>query len=201
MRVIIFTLLSFLFFTSFYAGRKDTPPTGELLISGLSTGMPVIAIASPDIEKEPIALPISQSNTLLKDAEAFVNYAKGFIGTPYVYGSTNPAIGFDCSGFINHVAHHFGLNVPRSSVDYTNFGTDVSMANAKVGDLILFTGTDASQRVVGHMGIVTNSSPNNFEFIHSTSGKAKGVTVSQLKGYYETRFVKVIRILDNDNVG
>ena len=201
MRVIIFTLLSFLFFTSFYAGRKDTPPTGELLISGLSTGMPVIAIASPGIEKEPIALPISQSNTLLKDAEAFVNYAKGFIGTPYVYGSTNPAIGFDCSGFINHVAHHFGLNVPRSSVDYTNFGTDVSMANAKVGDLILFTGTDASQRVVGHMGIVTNSSPDNFEFIHSTSGKAKGVTVSQLKGYYETRFVKVIRILDNDNVG
>ena len=201
MRVIIFTLLSFLFFTSFYAGRKDTPPTGELLISGLSTGMPVIVIASPDIEKEPIALPISQSNTLLKDAEAFVNYAKGFIGTPYVYGSTNPAIGFDCSGFINHVAHHFGLNVPRSSVDYTNFGTDVSMANAKVGDLILFTGTDASQRVVGHMGIVTNSSPDNFEFIHSTSGKAKGVTVSQLKGYYETRFVKVIRILDNDNVG
>ena len=201
MRVIIFTLLSFLFFTSFYAGRKDTPPTGELLISGLSTGMPVIAIASPDIDKEPIAPPISQSITFLKDAEAFVNYAKGFIGTPYVYGSTNPAIGFDCSGFINHVAHHFGLNVPRSSVDYTNFGTDVSMANAKVGDLILFTGTDASQRVVGHMGIVTNSSPDNFEFIHSTSGKAKGVTVSQLEGYYETRFVKVIRILDNDNVG
>jgi len=31
-------------------------------------------------------------------------------------------------------------------------------------------------------------------FLHSTSGKAYGVVISPLKGYYEARFVKVIRV-------
>src|SRR3954465_11481721 len=30
-------------------------------------------------------------------------YAETLIGTPYKYGSADPDIGFDCSGFITHV--------------------------------------------------------------------------------------------------
>ena len=125
----------------------------------------------------------------------FVNYAKTFIGTPYVYGSMNPAVGFDCSGFINYVAQHFSLEVPRSSVQFTNLGTEVSTTDAQPGDFILFTGSDASSRVVGHMGIVTTNINGELEFIHSTSGKAKGVTISTMSDHYKERFVKVIRLL------
>ena len=127
-------------------------------------------------------------------ASDFVSYAKTLTGTPYLYGSVNPEKGLDCSGFINAVSNHFGIKVPRSSVEFTNFGTTVATSNAKPGDLILFTGTDPGKRIVGHIGIITNSLNGEVEFIHSSSGKAKGVTVSDLSGYYETRLVKIIRI-------
>ena len=65
---------------------------------------------------------------------------------------------------------------------------------ASAGDLILFTGTDSTIKIVGHMGIVESNEHGNLLFLHSTSGKTYGVTISPLKGYYETRFVKVIRI-------
>lgn len=86
------------------------------------------------------------------------------------------------------------MKVPRSSVEFTNFGTTVETSNAKPGDLILFTGTDSGKRIVGHIGIITNNLNGEVEFIHSSSGKAKGVTVSDLGGYYQTRLVKTIRI-------
>lgn len=127
-------------------------------------------------------------------ASDFVSYAKTLTGRPYLYGSVDPEKGLDCSGFINAVSNHFGIEVPRSSVEFTNFGATVETSNAKPGDLILFTGTDPGKRIVGHIGIITNNLNGEVEFIHSSSGKAKGVTVSDLSGYYETRLVKVIRI-------
>ena len=113
---------------------------------------------------------------------------------PYKYASTDPSIGFDCSGFITYVFNHFGIKVPRSSVDFTNVGNEINWHQAKEGDLILFTGTVDSIRIVGHMGIVTENA-DTLKFIHATSGRANGVTISALQGYYEKRFIKVIRIL------
>ncbi|HEX6193945.1 MAG TPA: C40 family peptidase [Chitinophagaceae bacterium] len=140
--------------------------------------------------------PTFQINNEGTDPASFVSFAQTLVGTPYAYGSMDPSVGFDCSGFINYVAAHFNIKVPRSSVDFTNVGEEISQADAKAGDLILFTGTDSTSRVVGHMGIVTeNLNGQNLEFIHSSSGKANGVTISSLEGYYSTRFVKVIRIL------
>ena len=123
-----------------------------------------------------------------------VAFAKTLIGIPYKYASTDPSIGFDCSGFITYVFNHFGIKVPRSSVDFTNVGNEINWHQAKEGDLILFTGTVDSIRIVGHMGIVTENA-DTLKFIHATSGRANGVTISALQGYYEKRFIKVIRIL------
>lgn len=122
-----------------------------------------------------------------------VNYARTLIGVPYKYGSTDPANGFDCSGFITYVFNHFNIRVPRSSIDFTNVGQEVNVNHASPGDLILFTGTDSTNPVVGHMGIVTEN-VDSLRFIHSTSGKQYGVTITALNSYYLTRFVKVIRI-------
>lgn len=122
-----------------------------------------------------------------------VLYAKSLIGIPYKYASTDPAEGFDCSGFITFVFNHFNWEVPRSSVDFTNYGQQINPLIAKEGDLILFTGTNDSIRIVGHMGIITQNT-DTLKFIHSTSGRAYGVTISNLTEHYQKRFVKVIRI-------
>jgi len=134
-------------------------------------------------------------NTGNVQPQTLVEYAQTLKGIPYKYASTDPAKGFDCSGFINHVFNHFGIKVPRSSVDFTHVGKEIPTSNARGGDLILFTGTDSTIKVVGHMGIVTTADgQGELEFIHSTSGKAYGVTTTPLNGYYRTRFVKVIRV-------
>lgn len=128
-------------------------------------------------------------------SQQIVDFAKTLMGTPYLYGSTDPAQGFDCSGFITYVFNHFNFKVPRSSVEFTNRGQEVPASSAQPGDLILFTGTDSAVRVVGHMGIVIErNSAGELQFIHSSSGKANGVTISPLKGYYEGRFMKVISV-------
>ncbi|HEY5969349.1 MAG TPA: C40 family peptidase [Chitinophagaceae bacterium] len=126
--------------------------------------------------------------------DSLVAFGKSLVGTPYLYASTDPAKGFDCSGFISYVFKQFGIAVPRSSVDFTDVGLEIPKEFASPGDLILFTGTDSTVKIVGHMGIVESNERGNLLFLHSTSGKAYGVVISPLNDYYETRFVKVIRI-------
>ena len=126
--------------------------------------------------------------------DELVAFAKTQIGVPYKYASTDPAVGFDCSGFITYVFNHFNIAVPRSSKDFTNEGQEVEVADALPGDLILFTGTDSTDRTVGHMGIIVSNTEGKTEFIHSTSGKAYSVVITALERYYHTRFVKVIRV-------
>lgn len=149
----------------------------------------IVALPDPVIYKQ--GEEIKTGSTV---PDSLVAFGKSLVGTPYLYASSDPAKGFDCSGFITYVFNHFGIAVPRSSVDFTNLGKEVATAIARPGDLILFTGTDSTIRIVGHMGIVESNEKGNLLFIHSTSGKAKSVVITPLKGYYEARFVKVIRI-------
>jgi len=77
---------------------------------------------------------------------------------------------------------------------------EISLENARPGDLILFTGTDSTIRIVGHMGIIVSSPGEEAKFIHSTSGKAFGVTESFVKPHYVGRYMKTIRIFrQNDS--
>lgn len=131
-----------------------------------------------------------------------ITYAQSLRGIPYKYGSIDPVGGFDCSGFITYVFNHFGINVPRTSADFTFAGHEVELKNAKTGDLILFTGTDTTNRTVGHMGIIEALPGEELKFIHSTSGKHYGVTETFFNAYYKARYVKTIRIfLQNDLLG
>jgi cell wall-associated NlpC family hydrolase len=141
----------------------------------------------------------SQINTGNASPGELVKYAETLIGIPYLYGSTDPQKGFDCSGFITYVFNHFNINVPRSSIEFTNVATEIPVEKSKPGDLILFTGTDNTEHLVGHMGIIISNDAIQTLFIHSTSGKANGVTITPLNDYYKSRFVKVIRVFPQNN--
>ena len=192
-------LLSELFITSCKEKKNvtfdDPVITNEIDSSNIiDTSISIIAIPDPTIYKEG-----EEVKTGLAIPDSLVAFGKSLVGTPYLYASSDPEKGFDCSGFINYVFNHFGIAVPRSSVDFTNVGIEIPKEFAKPGDLILFTGTDSTIRIVGHMGIVESNETGNLLFLHSTSGKTYGVTISPLKGYYEGRFEKVIRVFPQDH--
>lgn len=144
---------------------------------------------------------ITDINTGKTTPDELVTFACSLEGIPYLYGSSDPKKGFDCSGFVTYVFNHFNIAVPRTSVDFTPVNHPIDIKNAKRGDLILFTGTDSTEKVVGHMGIISSLPGEKLKFIHSTSGKAYGVVeTSYYDSYYSTRYMKTIRVFkQNDN--
>ena len=175
----------------------------SILLSSCSSSKKTVKINSDSTTESSKIFPVRSATkraktftTLLKiDRREFVSYAKKFLGTPYKFGSVIPENGLDCSGFISVVFDHFNVKAPRSSVNFTDEGTGVEIKNVKPGDIILFSGSDNTSGVVGHMGIIT-SVGENIQFIHSASGKNVGVIINNFTGYYKTHFVKVIRILE-----
>jgi len=127
--------------------------------------------------------------------DSLVNFACSLAGTPYKYGSVDPDEGFDCSGFVTYVFNHFGIMAPRMSVDFTSVQRAVPLRQAKLGDLILFTGSDSCNRIVGHMGIISSTPGEPLRFMHAISGKNGGVVETDFHArYYEVRYIKTIRI-------
>lgn len=69
-----------------------------------------------------------------------VQYAKQFVGNPYVWGGTSLTNGADCSGFVQSVYANFGIALPRTTYDMVNVGYEVSYDQALPGDLVLYDG-------------------------------------------------------------
>lgn len=72
--------------------------------------------------------------------QAVVDYACQFIGNPYVWGGTSLTNGADCSGFVQSVFAHFGIQLPRTSAEMRNAGAAVSYSEAIPGDIICYDG-------------------------------------------------------------
>ena len=72
--------------------------------------------------------------------QAVVEYASRFIGNPYVWGGTSLTHGADCSGLVQSVYKHFGIQLPRTSSQMRSAGRAVSYSNARPGDVICYNG-------------------------------------------------------------
>ncbi len=178
-----------------------------ILVSACGERKPVIQepvadtawIADDNTEAVDTVRPVLQPLTTGLHPDSLLAFARTLQGIPYLYASTDPAKGFDCSGFITYVFNHFGVSIPRSSVDFTYYGRELDLVEAKPGDIVLFTGTDSTIRIVGHMGIIESIRDSTISFIHSTSGKnGLGVVITPFEKYYRSRFVKTIRVLPED---
>jgi hypothetical protein len=65
--------------------------------------------------------------------------AKKYLGTPYVFGSTDPDKGLDCSALVQRVYQDLGVQLPRLSYQQAQAGQSVaSLAEAKPGDILAF---------------------------------------------------------------
>lgn len=104
--------------------------------------------------------------------KAVVQYAKSFIGKPYVLGGywngERPYTPTDCSGFVQGVFKHFGINLPRTTDQQwaaTNTYTKIKESELQAGDLIMYN---------GHVAIATG---NGTEIVHAATPKG-GVKTS-----------------------
>lgn len=94
-----------------------------------------------------------------------VQFAKQFVGNPYVYGGTSLTNGADCSGFVMSVYKNFGVSLPHSSAADRNVGAAVNgLENAQPGDIICYS---------GHVGIYAG----NGQIVHASTSKT-GIIVS-----------------------
>lgn len=142
-----------------------------------------------------IQQPISISNIEPKKdiRDSIINYSKTLLGIPYVSAACGKN-GFDCSGFVFYVFQQFGIAVPRSSSEFKDFGSTVSIENAKIGDVLVFL--SPTRNAIGHVGIITLANGMESQFIHATSGGEMKVIISSLKQEgYKKRFVKVVDVM------
>ena len=70
-------------------------------------------------------------------SEQVLQVAAKYVGTPYVFGGSNPR-GFDCSGLILFVYAQFGIALPHSVTAQARSGIIVSPADALPGDLVIY---------------------------------------------------------------
>jgi cell wall-associated NlpC family hydrolase len=125
-------------------------------------------------------------------AENIIEYAKKFLGTPYVYGGSTPS-GFDCSGYVRYVMRNFGIELSRTSASQSEHGTEVPLSEVRTGDLLFFKGRNLSSSRVGHVAMVITNENDVIQFIHAAGNKVKIDTFNDSR-YYVPRFLKATRI-------
>ncbi len=112
-------------------------------------------------------------------------YAKQFVGNPYVWGGVSLTKGADCSGFVLSVYKKYGISLPHSSRAQANMGTKVSLADARPGDLVFY----AKGGRINHVGIYIGGG----QIVNASSPKT-GIRIANV--HYRTP-VKVVRILND----
>ena len=111
--------------------------------------------------------PIIDSSTEL--ANKIVNKALQYNGYPYVWGSKNPNVGFDCSGLIHYVYKSTtGDGLGASTHQQILRGKTVSRNNMKPGDLMFFGSVSNPFHVAMYIG--------NNKMIHAAT-PAQGVII------------------------
>jgi len=66
--------------------------------------------------------------------------ARAQLGRRYLFGGTDPARGFDCSGFTRYLMRAMGVQLPRTAREQAAAGREVPRdpARLRVGDLLTF---------------------------------------------------------------
>ena len=133
-----------------------------------------------------------ESNTTETKTDKLISLAKSKLGDSYEPAKAG-SDHFDCSGFVYYVFKTNDISIPRSSREQAKSGKKLTREELKRGDILFFD--TAHRNHVNHSGIYLGDR----KFIHSSSGKAYGVTISNLdKGFYLDKFRWGVRKIESD---
>lgn len=102
---------------------------------------------------------------------SLVQYAKQFVGNPYVWGGTSLTKGADCSGFTMSIFSKYGISLPHHAASQAQMGTKISLAEAQPGDLVFY----AKNGSINHVAIYIGGG----QVIHASSPKT-GIKISNV---------------------
>lgn len=74
------------------------------------------------------------ANSVVEEADKYVGWL------PYVWGGTDLTSGVDCSGFVCAIYQKFGINLWGIRTDLIYAGHEVSLEEARAGDIIVYNG-------------------------------------------------------------
>ena len=116
-----------------------------------------------------------------------VDYAKQYLGTPYVYGGNGPN-SFDCSGYTSYVYRHFGYTLNRTASGQLSNGTSVSKSELQPGDLVFFRYN--TSKAASHVGIYIGGG----QFIHASTNTYTVKIDTLTSGHYANVYVGARRL-------
>ena len=136
------------------------------------------AVPAAAREAVPAATRGKSTQMASSNGQAVVDYARQFLGNPYVYGGNSLTNGTDCSGFVKGVYAAFGINLPRTSSEQRSVGYAVSLSEIQPGDIVCYS---------GHVGIYAG----NNTLIHASNEKT-GITLTSPVTYRSVLAVRRI---------
>ncbi len=114
------------------------------------------------------------------------------LDTPYRYGGSTPASGFDCSGLVRYVYNAVGARqLPRRSEDIGRVGEPITRSQLEPGDLVFF---NTLARAYSHVAIYIGEG----RFLHAPARGGR-VRIEALDDrYWRARFDGARRFFDVD---
>ncbi|MGE8112515.1 MULTISPECIES: C40 family peptidase [Pseudomonas] len=158
-----------------HAPAKQSTLHARSNYSGKGHNLPAVAAMSP------------------KQSSDVLSRAVNVLGTPYVWGGSNPKKGFDCSGLVKYAFNDVAdVDLPRTSNAMAQgHGVKVAKSELKPGDLIFF---NIKSRRVNHVAIYLG----NDRFIHAPR-TGKRVSIDSLsKPYWQQHYVVAKRVLPKE---
>lgn len=114
-----------------------------------------------------------------------VEYAKQFIGNPYVWGGTSLTKGADCSGFVLSVYKKFGVTLSHSSRAQANEGKKITASELQPGDLVFYANSSGT---INHVAMYIGGG----RVIHASSPKT-GIKISKYNYRTPVKYVDILR--------
>ncbi len=113
-----------------------------------------------------------------------VEYAKQFLGNPYVWGGTSLTKGADCSGFVLSVYKKYGITLSHSSRAQANEGTKISASDLLPGDLVFYANSSGT---INHVAIYIGGG----QVIHASNPKS-GIKINKYNYRTPKKYVRVL---------
>ncbi|MFF8195132.1 C40 family peptidase [Streptomyces bobili] len=111
-----------------------------------------------------------------------ISFLKAQLGDAYVMGATGPNA-WDCSSLVQAAFKQVGVDLPRVSQDQSMAGTDVSLSNLQVGDILYWGGKGSAYHVGVYIG--------DGQYLDAAN-PSKGVVIQDLSGYPASGAVRVL---------